>query len=65
MEEKEDICCYEIRQTQDRGRFMVATQTIEKNQVVLQDEAFCVGPFTVSSPLCLRCHTSPLTLANR
>ena len=28
----------------------------------LQDRAYVVGPFTVSMPLCLNCHVSPLTL---
>ena len=54
--------CYEIHQSQDKGRYLVASHSIDKNQVVLQDRAYVVGPFTVSMPLCLNCHVSPLTL---
>lgn len=66
MESEGDLCgsrsCYEIHQSQDKGRYLVASHTIDKNQVVLQDRAYVVGPFTVSMPLCLNCHVSPLTL---
>ena len=40
------------------GRYLVATQDIEEDELILTDEAFVVGPFTVSVPICLACNRS-------
>ena len=60
---EEEATAYEVTNGgRDRGRYLVARKTIAKNEVVLEDVAHVVGPFTVSMPLCLNCHASPLTL---
>ena len=59
---EEEATAYEVTNGgRDRGRYLVARKTIAKNEVVLEDVAHVVGPFTVSMPLCLNCHASPLT----
>ena len=40
------------------GRFLVATQDIEEDELILTEEAFVVGPFTISVPICLACNMS-------
>ena len=61
--EEEEATAYEVTNGgRDRGRYLVARKTIAKNEVILEDVAHVVGPFTVSMPLCLNCHASPLTL---
>lgn len=52
---------YAVVVTVGQGRGLRATRDIEKNEIVLIDEPFVMGPFTVSSPLCLSCNARPLT----
>lgn len=50
-----------VKQSLEKGRFMVAAKDIEMGETILAEKAYVMGPFTVSPPLCLRCNAAPLS----
>ena len=58
---KEEIMApdpFQVEESLEQGRFLVAVEDIEEGQTILTDTACVVGPFTVSVPICLECNVS-------
>ena len=49
---------FQVEESSEQGRFLVALEDIEEGQTILRDTACVVGPFTVSVPICLECNVS-------
>jgi len=57
--------CYpfEVRESEEFGRFFVATRDISPLELVLIDQPAVVGPATKTKPICLECLKGPLSLS--
>ena len=42
---------FQVEESLEQGRFLVALEDIEEGQTILRDTACVVGPFTVSVPI--------------
>ncbi|KAF0303343.1 SET domain-containing protein SmydA-8, isoform B [Amphibalanus amphitrite] len=49
-----------VKQTDELGRYMVATRAIQPGEVILREAPLVVGPKQATGPVCLGCHR-PLT----
>jgi hypothetical protein len=60
-----DLECYpfEVRESEEFGRFFVATRDISPLELVLIDQPAVVGPATKTKPICLECLKGPLSLS--
>ncbi|XP_022823209.1 protein msta-like isoform X1 [Spodoptera litura] len=53
--EKKNVC-YEIRQSEVMGRYLVASRDIRAGEVIVEEPAIAVGPCTGCALICLGCY---------
>ena len=62
---KEDYCFpFKIEESEEFGRYFVATRDIQPLELVLIDKPAVVGPATKTRPICLECFKGPLEPEN-